>query len=360
MTKRIKILTLDISKFGGIERVTTNLANSFCEQGFITEIHSVFHEEEKPYYNVDNRVRINYFTKNKRFSLKNLLDKIKSHIILLKFAYKITRNSDNSIIISTSFNISVYLALFKNNNIILAAEHSQYYAHGIIARGVRLLAYRKINSIITLTESDKSIFDRKFKGKVFCIPNSVSFYPKQIIDKRKRVISIGRLVKEKGYGELIELYCKLGKIYKDWEFCIFGSGDLHEMLENLLKLRKESNNVFLYSSTKDVQSELLKSSLYICTSRTEAFPMIMLEAMACQLPIISFDCPVGPREIIINNVDGYLVENGNLFEMEASIKRLIDDPLLLNKFAQNARLSVRRYLPNNIMKKWMDVVSLYK
>ena len=215
--------------------------------------------------------------------------------------------------------------------------------------------FKNANVVVTLTNSEKVYYKQLFK-RVICIPNALTFYPlENATFQSKRVVAIGRLSVEKGFIELLPVYKKLAKKFPNWEFAIFGSGDLEVVLKD--KMYNYPTNVKLYPSTNIIQQEMLNSSIYVCSSLTEAFPMVMLEAMACGLPVVSYDCPCGPREIIKNGIDGILVPQGDIMLLEQSIEKLILDECLWQNFSKAAKLNIKRFLPESIFNKWIELIN---
>lgn len=350
--RKLVFLTLDITVSGGIERVISNMVGHYSlDSRFDIEIISFFKRNEKLCYHIPENVKINYIS-NQTYDLTSIGRKIKSHIFLVFFLMKY-QPEHNSVLISTITNISIYLALFRfkyKRQKLIAAEHGYYYAFGKLTRILRFCLYRFVDIVVTLTHSEKENYD-KFCNKVVVIPNALSFYPPTTADiNNKRIISVGRLVYEKGFENLLPIYIKLANKYPDWNFVIFGSGYLEDTLKTFLIAAPV--NVKLYSPSEYIQEELLKSSIYVCSSTTEAFPMVLLEAQACGLSIVSFDCPPGPREILADKFNGLLIPPNNFKLLSDAIEQMINNPKKRMLYSINARESAKRFLPEHIYKLW--------
>jgi glycosyltransferase involved in cell wall biosynthesis len=140
--------------------------------------------------------------------------------------------------------------------------------------------------------------------------------------------------------------------YLDWELVVFGSGD-REPYECLKKeLNIDDNRCHLNGPSSNIQQEYINSSIFAFTSRFEGFGMVLVEAMACGLPVISFDCPCGPRDIIADNEDGFLVHNGNFNEYVRELTLLMDDASLRLKMSVAGRKNVERFKMENIGEIW--------
>lgn len=168
--------------------------------------------------------------------------------------------------------------------------------------------------------------------------------------KSKKVIAVARNSYEKGLDRLLLIWEKLKKKHSDWILEIYGDSitDLQPIVSDL----GLHSSVILSEPVKDISEKYLASSLYIMTSRTEGFPMVLLEAMASGLPCVAYDCPSGPRAIIDEGMNGFLVEDGNLGSFVQKLESLIEDENLRMKMGKNAKESVKKYEIDGIMQQW--------
>ncbi|MDC2232031.1 glycosyltransferase family 4 protein [Bacteroides thetaiotaomicron] len=211
---------------------------------------------------------------------------------------------------------------------------------------------QKFDAIITLTENDKKEW-KDFRN-VQIIPNLLTFYPETILqDKRyKRVISAGRLQWQKGYDLLIESWREVHNRFPDWHLAIFGDGPDRGLLQTMIEQYGLSEVVHLYMPTDTIYAEYMKSDFYVMSSRWEGFGLVLIEAMSCGIPCISFDCPHGPSDIIDNGNDGFLVENGNISLLAEKINYLIDHENIRTEMGKQARKNVKRFKIENIAGQW--------
>lgn len=351
----IKFITIDYTIRGGIERVISNMANYLCENHSI-EIISINKSRQDISYPTNSNVKISFLRKG-NYDNSRLSDKITSNFMILKQLGKLRFNSQD-IIISTTTNISIYLAILKKrigNPKIIAAEHGHFNALSIFTKLLRRSVFNRLNSVVALTKEDSQNY-KFFKHHVDVIPNSLSFFPDNCnVGKYKRVIAAGRFVKEKQYHLLIGIYNKLALKYPSWEFILYGNGENENFLKSLVN--DACTNISILPTTPNLQEELLKSSIFCCTSLTEAFPMVMLESMACGLAIISFNCPVGPRAIISNYKDGVLIPLNDTDKFTSELDAIISNDDFRYSLGQNAREKAKQYLPERIFAKWKILLS---
>ena len=217
---------------------------------------------------------------------------------------------------------------------------------------------RKFDKIVVMTEAEKK--DWGLGEKVVCIPNMLASYPNKAHGDNKtfhRVISVGRYAFQKGYDMLLEAWKIVEKKYPEWSLHIYGShdGDMgnYEQLKQTVDNYKMSN-VYLHQATSDVYSKYAESDFYVMSSRFESFGLVLIEAMACALPVISFDCKYGPRSIVNSGKTGALVPENDVEKLADAICSMIENDDARRKMAANARIESKVYLPGNIMPLWHD------
>ena len=209
----------------------------------------------------------------------------------------------------------------------------------------------KLKALVLLTSKDSD--DWNEITKTYVIPNPISFYPKVPAKlENKQVIMVGRYNDAKGYDYLIPAWDIVHKHHPDWILNVFGSGELHDDVVHWVKERKLDNSVILNEPTNDIMSKYLESSICVLSSRYEGFSLVIIESMSCGVPVVSFDCPHGPRNIINDGEDGLLIEYLNSQALANGICRSIEDQKLRKRFGENARKSILRFSKDEIMMKW--------
>ena len=185
------------------------------------------------------------------------------------------------------------------------------------------------------------------------IANPLSFYPRERATLlNKKVIAVGNHGFAKGFDRLLLSWKEVVIKYSKWQLEIYGKKDPNQKLEKLIDEYNLFNNVKLFNPETNIQEKYLEASIYVLSSRSEGFGMVLIEAMACGVPCIAFDCPHGPADIITHNEDGILVKNGDIAAFANALISLMDDEDKRKKMGQKAKENVKRYLPTFIIQQW--------
>lgn len=184
---------------------------------------------------------------------------------------------------------------------------------------------KKLDKFVVLTEEDKAAWTEL--DNVVAIHNPVSFKPASVSPlTEKRVIAVGRYVYQKGFDLLLRAWKKVETECPDWRLDIFGDGDRSQYEQLAEELGIDSSRCHLNAPTNQIQKEYINSSVFAVSSRFEGLSMALLEAAACGLPIVSFACPCGPRDLISDGVDGLLVEKENVDALADSLVKVMKSP----------------------------------
>ena len=204
---------------------------------------------------------------------------------------------------------------------------------------------KKLDRLVVLTEKNKDAWPEL--SNVVVIPDPLPIQSKTSADVHtKRVITIGRYAYQKGYDMLIRAWAEVEKRFPDWQLSIYGMGDPQRCLLN--------------GAVSDVCQEYMNSSVFILSSRFEGFGLVLIEAMSCGLPVVSFDCHTGPDEIISDGHDGFLVPANDIHALSKKLMTLMGDEELRRRFSENARLSSRKYDADKIASQWTLLFSQLK
>lgn len=380
---KITFLTLDIFGMGGTIRTVLNVANYLVNNGYEVEIVSVLRYRKEPFFYIDPKIRIVVLHSKliKRVNKKglegkiiNFLDKSKSklihpddeghhHFSLLTDIkmYKYLKDIKEGVLISTRPSFNIFTAKYVNKNVVtIGQEHLNLSIYPKRLQKSIKKYYPKLNYLATLTDDDTLDYKKLFsneKIQIVKLTNSIPPFESKLSNlEDKTILAAGRLVPQKGFDLLIEAFAKIVDKAPDWKVKIFGAGKDKEMLQDMIAERHLYNNVLLMGPTQEIEKELTRSSIYALSSRFEGFGMVIVEAMQCGVPVVSFDCPKGPGEIIAHNEDGILVEDGNIDAFADALLELIEDKNKRIKFGEKAVENVKRYTIDEIGKQWDGVL----
>lgn len=233
---------------------------------------------------------------------------------------------------------------------------------------------RRFDKFVVLTEEDKGYWGET--GNIIVIPNAAKIdetaeptkrpidyenetlrYDKFEKETKKRVIAVGRLDYQKGFDRLIKAWGLVQQDHdlKDWQLDIFGQGEWKEMLENLIKEQGLEKSAHINAPTKEIVHEYKNSSFLVMSSHYEGFPMVMIEAMAAGLPVVSFDFKCGPKDIIEQGVNGIYVHEGDIEALANAMAKVMKDEVLREKMSKSACQVTERYSEEKVMSQWMKL-----
>ena len=213
---------------------------------------------------------------------------------------------------------------------------------------------KKLDKLVVLTKEDCLAWPELKNTCV--IPDPLPFTPSQVSPlTEKRVIVVARYSHEKGIDLLLQAWAEIEKQCTDWRLDVFGEGDTAPFEQLIDELTIDRNRCKLSGRINEIEQEYMKSSIAVCSSRFEGFGLVIVEAMACGLPVVSFDCLWGPHEIITNGENGLLVENGNIIKMADAINILIRNKKYREQIGKKSVVSVQQYNRSQIVQKWNDL-----
>lgn len=223
------------------------------------------------------------------------------------------------------------------------------------------LAYRMSDRIVIQTEAGKSYLSASFRRKVSLIPNSLLDFKSSLDslrvsnEKRPFILSVGRLVQQKRFDILIEAFSRIAALFPSWNLVIAGSGELMPMLQQLVDEKRLQGRVFLIGTVSQLKELFENSEFLAMASDFEGFPNVLTEAMACGKPAVFTDCLSGPREIIQDGIDGFLVPTADPLALSEALKKMISDDVLRKKMGRAAKENVQRFSWEKINQKWQSL-----
>ena len=209
----------------------------------------------------------------------------------------------------------------------------------------------KADAVITLTKGDAEDW-RKINTKSFVIPNVVHLNEgeKNSSCQEKTVIYVGRFSSQKDIHSLLSIWRLVNKKHPNWQLRIYGDGELKELYMPIIQ--GMNANIHVFPPTSDIMEKYFESSILLLTSLYEPFGLVLPEAMSCGLPVVAFDCPYGPAEIITDGVDGFLIKDREVEAFADKVCQLIENETLRKKMGKAGILSSKRFSADIIMPQW--------
>ncbi len=234
-------------------------------------------------------------------------------------------------------------------------EHLNLAARSVSTRRIIDRFYRDLDAVVVLTESDGWAY-RDLLGdaaRVRRIPNAVT--PTDLAPSTLDatvVVTAGRLTHQKAFARLVCAFAPVAERHPDWQLRIAGRGPQRPRLQRQIAEAGLGANVRLVGQVADMAAELAHASVFALSSRFEGFPMVLLEALGQGLPVVSFDCPTGPREIIDDGRDGILVPDGDVAALTAALLELIEDPEKRRRYGAAALEKAACYDLRAVAARW--------
>lgn len=245
-------------------------------------------------------------------------------------------------------NRSNYRNFEKNESNYIKSIFARLWMDGLVRH------LQKLDQFVVLTAEDKLQWPEL--KNVVVIPDPLSFLSEiKSSLTNKRVIAVGRYVYQKGFDLLLQAWSIVERKNTEWEMAIFGQGDRNPYEKLIDKLGIDRQRCHLFGSTDDIKREYIHSSVFVFSSRFEGFGMVLVEAMECGLPVVSFDCPCGPKDIINDGKDGFLVPNGNISQLADKILWLINHPDEVQKLSIGAIEKSEKYSIEVLSLQWKQL-----
>lgn len=374
--KKISILSLHLG-YGGIEQSIVTVANILCNY-YDVELAVCYKLYDVPAFPLDNRVKICYLNSDLKPNRQSFLDAFHEKRVLkifkegfysIKVLYYRKRNmvkyiqrTNADIIISTRDIFNFLVSKYACGKVLkIGWEHNHF--HGNIRYATRIFnSAKKLDYLVLVSKELQKYYANKLSGhkcRAVYIPNAIDALPPKVASlKNKRLICVGRLSPEKGHLDLLKVYAEIHKKRSDWSLDIVGDGSEKERLNEYIEKHNLQKSVFLHGfQGKDVVNKLLAaSSIYLMTSYTESFGIVLIEAMSYGIPCVAYDSAEGAREIIDDKVTGFLIKNRNQKDMVKVINDLMDDACLRTKIGKQARGRVKKYTKETVGKQWVSLI----
>ncbi|WP_030918835.1 glycosyltransferase family 4 protein [Streptosporangium amethystogenes] len=372
-TTRIRYLLLHAYGMGGTIRTVINQANAMAAAGHEVEIVSVVRRRERPQFEIDPRIRLLTLSDQREgrpvdstgrrvwrwirgrivpageFAASYFTERVERAVI--DYVSALT----GGVLVTTRPALNLISARRAPAGIVkVGQEHMNLATHPEAVRSEIGRHYGKLDAVVVLTETDRREYQELLPGtRVERVPNAVCSVRRTPSRKDDRlVVAAGRLVGQKGFDLLIPAFRRVVDRHPDWRLRIYGTGKKKGQLCELLKEHGLGDNVTLMGRTGRLDEELARASFYVLSSRFEGLPMVMIEAMTHGLPVVAFDCPTGPADVLTPEVDGLLVPPCDVDALAAAMVRLIEDRELRRRMGAAAAVAAHEYTPETVMPLW--------
>lgn len=370
---KIIFSTDQIFLHGGIEKVLAEKANYFADEcGYDIIILTSEQKAQHPRYPLSSKIQlidleINYDRNKSYFSLNNLL-KIPIHFYKL---HQFLNQIQPDVVIVSNFGFEAYFFPFLYRKAKKIKEfHSSRYFETVKREQnnsfLKELRYRlddwieaQYHHLIVLNPDEVCYYK---SDNVVVIPNPVGVPKETASLTNKKVIAAGRIAPVKGFDKLIQAWKLIHEEVPEWELHFYGEDYLgtQKLLEILIKKHNLENVIFFKGSSSNMVQTFLDYSLYVMSSETECFPMVLLESLSVGLPVVSYDCPTGPRNIITDSEDGILVENKNIKLLAETILLLIRNEKKRQDMGIMAKENSFKFSMDIVMQQWNNLFTQLK
>ncbi|MCK2215835.1 glycosyltransferase family 4 protein [Actinomadura sp. ATCC 31491] len=376
---RIRYMLLHAYGMGGTIRTVVNQANAMAEAGHEVEIVSVVRRRGKPQFAIDPRVRVSALVDQREgvpadslarkvwrrargkivpygeFAAEWFTERVEAAVM------DYVSSLDDGILVTTRPALNLISARRASRKVIrVAQEHMNLGAYHEAVREQIARHYDRFDAVAVLTETSRAEYHEILDGTpIVRIPNAVHMEHRKHSDQSNPVvIAAGRLVPQKGYDMLIPAFASVAAEHPEWRLRIFGTGPSQERLQQRIDERGMGERITLMGRSDRIHEELAKASIYALSSRIEGLPMAMIEAMGHALPVVAFDCPTGPADVLTPGRDGVLVPPRNVEKLGEELGRLMGDRELRLRLGAAAAETAHDYTPEVVMPLWEELFML--
>jgi glycosyltransferase involved in cell wall biosynthesis len=366
--KHILITTDQIHRHGGIEKVMATKVNHWASLPDV-QVSIITTEQNNlpPRYPLHQCVNlidlgVNYNRQKSYLSLENIVKAFRHF-----FRQKAVITQLNPIaVISPSYSFDhFWLPFIKKNALLIKEKHSSGYNLSPLYSGflARIKSYvndwiaTKYDHIIVLNEDEKQYLHTR---NVRVIANPIELSALKAAQTTKQVIAAGRLSPIKGFDKLVYAWGIVHVAKPDWQLHIYGEDylDTQQALQQQINALGLQNHVILKGSVPDIPKVMTDYSLYVMTSKSECFPMVLLEALSVGLPVVSVDCPHGPRNIVQHGEDGILVQPNDIDTLASVLVNLMNDQATRENMGDKAKYNIQRFSTAVVMQEWNNLLGL--
>lgn len=355
---KIVFLIQDCTTIGGTERTTCCLANAMARHGHDVTLISVFRTGGECKFPLDGNVR---FVVLSDFDYTLKVSALKRMMVLLGEVRNLRKNRavrECDVIVAQKFFAAMLAVRAGFGAKTFVGDHYAYDLYHGVMNKVRDAVYRKAKAVVVLTEGNAVLYRQNGVSRVEVIPNMLPIKISEHVGGQQEIIAVGRLTYQKGFDTLLYIIDNIKERIAGWHLTIYGEGEDRKMLERIIDERQLVQFVTLYGATDNIEKAYREAEFGVMTSRFEGFPMVLLEAVAAGLPMVSFDCPTGPKDIYKDGA-GIVVPDQDIKAIGEAIVRMTQDGQLRDKLSRECATVRETYSEENIYRQWMKVIDNY-
>ncbi len=356
--KKICFIDYNMSVRGGVEQVTASLANALADTYEVHLLSLCLTNTDIP-YELDSRIILHAFrTEDGRLSelKRDIVPRLRRYLGENGIEVAIIQGNYPGFVAST--------ARFGTKTKFVFCDHgalmNQWHQKDIVF--IRWLSSLFCHKVVTLTEQSRGDYMRKFflsRRKVSCIYNWIDLakpHAETYNNDSKRLVSAGRFGKEKGFDMLVKAYAPLVEQFPDWHLDIFGDGEMMDTVRTLVEEYGVGDNVHLLGMRGDLAERYKDYAFYVLPSYREGMPLVLLEAKANHLPIVSFDIMTGPREIVRDGIDGILVPPYELDALGSAMAMMMSNDVLRTVMSKSSQENLDVFSKDTILGQWITLI----
>lgn len=359
---------------GGMERVLSNKTNWLVQHGYQVVIVTTDQKGRKPFFPLDERIvcydlDVNYEDNNGRSIWNKLWQYPAKQLKHKQGLTRVLMKEHPDITVSMFCNDVSFVSSIKDGSMkVLEIHFSKFKRLQYGRKGLWKLAdiwrhkqeeseVKKFDKFVVLTKEDQGYWGELDNIQV--IPNARSFEiecPAEL--NEKKVIAVGRYCHQKSFDKLIDAWSIVCQEVGDWKLHLVGDGEDREQLQKQIEELGLMEKVVLGRAETDMKTVYSNASILALSSRYEGLPMVLLEAQAAGLPVVSFDCKCGPKDVLTDGVDGILVKEGDVDGLANGLLRLIKNPLLRKQMGAAAYMNSERFSDETVMGQWIELFNV--
>lgn len=360
---RLAVLLNDMHAAGGIQRVAANLVRELGQR-YDARLLSVEPLRNPVFHDPDLHFASLNCARAGSGRMRYLAGMAAAGLALRRYV----REHRIEIVLAIWYDFACVTALALPRSVIkIGCEHIAYEEAPRFWQQMRRVCYRRLDAVVSLTEADRPLLSQ-LSNNVWVIPNAAPTLPNRSDKPRDKILlSVGHLIPRKGLDRLLWALQAPLHAHPDWRLVIIGGGETGHVdwgyldyLATLMKLLRLERQIIIHPATRHVADWYQRAAVYVMGSRQEGLPMVLIEAKAFGLPIVSFDCPTGPKEIIRHGIDGFLIQNDS-YAFGNAVSQLMTDPQLWQRMSTAALVDVNaRFSVASISHQWFDLLGAFR